>query len=71
MYSGKYYDVKFVVNQAGLENAEKYQITIGVLYFALGITVLLVFQNYRGSKVQDVTVAIALQCKWQEEVRIF
>ena len=32
----------------------KYQITIGVLCFALGITGLLVFQNYRGSKVQDV-----------------
>lgn len=44
-----------MVNQAGLENAEKYQITISVLYFSLGITILLVFQNYRGSKVQAVT----------------
>ncbi len=38
----------------------KYQITIGVLCFALGITGLLVFQNYRGSKAQDVDVASEL-----------
>jgi len=31
----------------------KYKITIGVLCFALGIAVLLIIQNYRGSKVQD------------------
>ena len=35
----------------------KYQITIGVLCFALGIAVLLVIQNYRYSKVQDVGLA--------------
>lgn len=35
----------------------KYQITIGALCFALGIAVLLLIQNYRGSKVQDVDAA--------------
>ena len=38
----------------------KYQITIGVLCFALGITGLLAFQNYRDSKEQEVDAASEL-----------